>query len=407
MNSGLAPLAGVRVIDLSRVVSGPLCGRMLADLGADVVKVEPPEGDLTRNVPPFVDGVSAYYAQMNAGKRNVSVDLKAPGGSGVIARLAAGADVLIENFRPGVLARFGLDAPELLAANPRLVYCSVTGWGQDGPWRDQRAFAPLVHAATGTLELAARHRGRRPEHEVNQHADLYTAVIATSAVLAALVQRGATGQGQHLDVAMGQASVYVNEWAAVGLQPPVDDYANFDSWNHSTYPLGDGSYVALLGNPVDLFPVWVDCLGGDKELLTDPRFADRAARAAHVPDVVAAVEALTRRFAGFPALDAVLGPWMLAAPVRAVAELAGTDWAAHRGLTAEVMPGLPVPAAAWQASGSRIGVQPALSALGADNRSVLAGIGYSTAEIDALHGSGALSGQGEQPAEPRSEGSLE
>src|SRR5262249_26261217 len=160
---------------------------------------------------------------------------------------------------------------------------------------------------------------------------------------AALVQRGTSGQGQHLDVAMGQASVYVNEWAAANLQAPADDYGNFDSWNQFTFPLGDGSYVALLGNPADLFPTWVDCLGGDRDLLTARRFADGEARAAHSAEVVSAVEALTRRFADFAALAAVLGPWMLAAPVRSVAELAGTQWAAYRGLTAEVAPGLPVP----------------------------------------------------------------
>jgi crotonobetainyl-CoA:carnitine CoA-transferase CaiB-like acyl-CoA transferase len=242
---------------------------------------------------------------------------------------------------------------------------------------------------------------------VNQHADIYTAVIATSAVLAALLQRGTTGLGQHLDVAMGQASVYVNEWAAVNLQPPAGDYGNFDSWNHFTFPLGDGSYVALLGNPVDLFPVWVGVLGGDQGLLTDPRFADRADRAAHIPELVREVEALTRRFADFPALEAVLGPWTLAAPVRSVAELAGTQWATCRELTAEVAPGLPVPAAAWRASASSIGVRPEVSALGADNRPVLALAGYTAGDIDELHTSGVLRRHGdrEHPADPPAKGS--
>ena len=108
------PLAGIRVLDVSRMVSGPLCGRILADLGADVIKIEPPDGDRTRTVPPFVGGVSAYYAQMNAGKRNLSVDLKAEGAPQLLARLTRDADVLLENFRPGVLARFGLDAPQCL-----------------------------------------------------------------------------------------------------------------------------------------------------------------------------------------------------------------------------------------------------------------------------------------------------
>ena len=125
------------------------------------------------------------------------------------------------------------------------------------------------HARAG----ARRRGGRRPESEVNQHADVYTALLAANAVLAALLQREATGCGQHLDVALGQAAVYANEWAAVDLQPPAEEFAGFDSWNHYSYRLGDGSYVALLGSPVSSFERWVHQLGGDEGLLTDPRFA--------------------------------------------------------------------------------------------------------------------------------------
>jgi CoA:oxalate CoA-transferase len=385
------PLTGLRVLDLSRMVSGPLCGRMLADLGADVVKIEPPDRDRTSTVPPFVDGVSPYYAQMNAGKRNVCVDLKAPGGPEVVARLAASADVFLENFRPGVLERFDLDADSLLLANPRLVYCSVSGWGQSGQWRDRRAFAPLVHADIGTLELAARHRDRRPEPEINQHGDVYPAVMATSAVLAALLQRVTTGRGQHLDVAMGQAAFYVNEWAATELQPPVDDFAGFDTWNQYTYRLGDGSSVALVGNPVNLFPLWVRSFGGDEALLTDSRFATPAARAAHVEEMNEVVEGLTYRFSDFASLEASIDdPWMLAAPVRSTAAFAATDWATERGLTTEVAPGLPVPAAPWQSSETTIGVPTSVSALGADNRAVLVEAGYPNDEIDDLTRAGVL-----------------
>jgi crotonobetainyl-CoA:carnitine CoA-transferase CaiB-like acyl-CoA transferase len=386
------PLAGVRVLDLSRMVSGPLCGRMLADLGADVVKIEPPEGDRTRTVPPHVGGVSPYYAQMNAGKRNVCIDLKADGGAELVARLAARADVLLENFRPGVLARFGLDAASLCAANPRLIYCSVTGWGQDGPWADRRAYAPLVHADTGTLEFAARHRARRPEHEVNQHADVYSALIAASAVLSALLQRQNTGEGQRLDIAMGQVAVYVNEWAAVGLQDPVDDFGGFDSWNHFSHPLGDGTYVVLAGNPVTFWPLWAPSLGAGEELLADPRFATEESRARHLSELVAVIDSLTRQFADFAALDAALNPYMLAAQVRSVAELDGTEWAAQRGLTARVAPGLAVPAAPWRADGVRIGVVDGagVPGTGADNRSVLADLGYDAQAIAALRRSGAI-----------------
>ena len=140
-------------------------------------------------MPPIVEGISPYFAQMNAGKRNVCLDLKAPGAVDVIERLVDRADVLLENFRPGVMDRLGLGAETLLARNPRLVYCSISGWGQDGPWRDRRAYAPLLHAEVGTLEFAARVRGRAPEQEVHIHGDVYPALVAANAVLAALLQR--------------------------------------------------------------------------------------------------------------------------------------------------------------------------------------------------------------------------
>jgi crotonobetainyl-CoA:carnitine CoA-transferase CaiB-like acyl-CoA transferase len=156
------PLTGVRVLDLSRVVSGPLCSRLLADLGAEVIKVEPPDGDVSRTVPPVVGGTGAYFTQMNAGKRNVCLDLKAPGAADVVARLAEASDVLLENFRPGVLARLGIDPAALRTRNPRLIVCSISGWGQDGPWRNRRAYAPLMHAEVGFIEFAAGARSRSP-----------------------------------------------------------------------------------------------------------------------------------------------------------------------------------------------------------------------------------------------------
>jgi crotonobetainyl-CoA:carnitine CoA-transferase CaiB-like acyl-CoA transferase len=384
------PLAGTRVLDLSRMISGPLCGRLLADLGADVVKIEPPGGDPTRRVPPLVDGVSPYYAQANAGKRNVGIDLKAPDGAAVLARLATDADVLIENFRPGVLARYGLDAPTLLDTNPKLVYCSVTGWGQDGPWAHRRAYAPMVHSEAGTLELAARHRRRRPEHDVNQHADVYAAVMATNAVMAALLERVRTGRGQHVDLAMAQVTTYVNEWAAVSLQPPIDDFFGFDSWNHFTYRLGDGSYVALLGDPVQLFPVWASQLGASTEVLEDPRFATAESRAEHRDALVAALDALTSTFPDFDAVEATLDPRMLAAQVRSVADLADTEWAAQRDLLTEVEPGLPIPTAPWKTTGGHVGLRPVVAQQGAHNVAVLAEAGYADDEISALLAAGAL-----------------
>jgi crotonobetainyl-CoA:carnitine CoA-transferase CaiB-like acyl-CoA transferase len=220
---------------------------------------------------------------------------------------------------------------------------------------------------------------------------VYPAVVATSAVLAALLARVTTGRGDHLDVAMGQAAFYVNDWAATDLQPPVEDFGGFDTWNQYTYRLGDGSSVALVGNPVNLFPLWVRSFGGDEALLTDSRFATPAARAAHVEEMNEVVEGLTYRFSDFASLEASIDdPWMLAAPVRSTAAFAATDWATERGLTTEVAPGLPVPAAPWQSSETTIGVPTSVSALGADNRAVLVEAGYANDEIDDLTRAGVL-----------------
>ena len=391
------PLEGITVVDLSRVVSGPLCGRVLADLGARVVKVEPPDGDNTRRVPPMVEGISPYFAQMNAGKQNICLDLKAPGAAEVVARLADRADVLLENFRPGVMERLGLSAEALLARNPRLVYCSITGWGQDGPWRDRWAYAPLLHAEVGTLDFAARVRGRAPEQEVHIHGDVYPALLAANAVLAALLQRTTTGVGQHLDVAMGEAMPYVDEWTAVDLQrsrgydDSDGDRAGFDIWTNRIFATADGTGVMFVGNVVRLFPAWVRFLGGDESLLADPRFATEDARRDNEADVVAAVAALARRFPDFASLErAVDGAPMLVAEVRSVVDLAATPWAAHRALTTEVLPGLPVPAAPWRSDGATIGVAGPAVALGADNHAVLRDLGYTPEQIAALVEDGAL-----------------
>ena len=150
------PLAGVRVVDLSRVLSGPSCAKALADLGADVIKVEPPEGDLTRTAQPRAGGIPVYFAQQNCGKRCISVDLATPKGRELILRLVRVSDVVVENFRPGVLERLGLGYEQARAINPALIYCSVSGYGQDGPSANRRAYAPVMHAELGLMELTAR-----------------------------------------------------------------------------------------------------------------------------------------------------------------------------------------------------------------------------------------------------------
>lgn len=223
------PLAGLRVLDLSRVVSGPFAGRMLSDLGADVVKLEPPDGDRSRTWGEVRHGLSGFYTQQNAGKRNVCIDLARPGGRDAALALAAAADVVIENFRPGVLDRLGLGWPVLHDANPRLVLLSISGFGQTGADSGRQAYAPIVHAESGFVARQARADGTPPSDPVLSVADYDAGLHGLVAVLAALWMRERTGAGQHIDLSMLAAML------------ATDDYAH-----HAL----DGSEIVRLGGEV-------------------------------------------------------------------------------------------------------------------------------------------------------------
>ena len=201
----------MRVLDFTRVLAGPHATRMLTDLGADVIKVEPPAGDLTRFANPRVNGLATYFVQQNVGKRNVSIDLGVPQGIELALRLAEHCDVLIQNYRPGVMDRLGLGPATVATRNPRLVYASISGYGSTGPWVHRRAYAPVVGAETGFTKTQGDARGAVYANDPYSHADVYTSLEATVAILAALHQRERTGQGQHVEISMAETMLYVNE----------------------------------------------------------------------------------------------------------------------------------------------------------------------------------------------------
>ena len=211
------PLAPLRVLDLSRVLAGPFAARMLADLGADVVKVEPPEGDITRGWGQIRHGLGGYYTQQNAGKRTLCVDLEKPGGAALLLRLAQRADVLIENFRPGVLDRHGLGWERLHALNPRLVMLSISGFGASSPEAGRAAYASVVHAESGILERQARFDAAPHTDPILSIADTNAALHGLVGVLAALHQRERTGTGQHIDIAMLDAMLVTDDYAHFAL----------------------------------------------------------------------------------------------------------------------------------------------------------------------------------------------
>ncbi len=217
-----SPLEGIRVLDLSRVLAGPFAGRMLSDLGADVVKVEPPEGDVTRLWGAKRGGVSGYFNQQNAGKRGICVDLSVPVGVDLVRALARRADVLVENFRPDVMARLGLGYPVLRADNPGLIMLSISGFGAGGPESRRAAYAPIIHAESGIMARQADLAGARPVDMALSVADTTAGLHGLVAVLAALHLKGRTGAGQHIDMAMIDALVVTDDHMHVALDDSYD-----------------------------------------------------------------------------------------------------------------------------------------------------------------------------------------
>ena len=235
------PLSGIKVLDMSRVLAGPFAGRMLCDLGADVVKLEPPEGDVTRFFGRKVGNISGYYHQQNAGKRNISVNLSEPAGVDIVKSLVAQADVLIENFRPDVMGRLGLSYETLTEINPRLIMLSISGFGADNPDSRRAAYAPIVHAETGLVARQAEITGSHPAELPLSVADTNAAMHGLIGMLAALYAREQTGLGDYLEIAMVDATLVTND----GLHAALENVKVGDSNEvHETR----GGYLMLAGD---------------------------------------------------------------------------------------------------------------------------------------------------------------
>jgi CoA:oxalate CoA-transferase len=316
----MRPLEGIRVLDLSRVLAGPFAGRMLADLGADVVKVEPPEGDITRWFGIRRGAETGYYVQQNAGKRGVCVDLQRPGGPELVRRLAAAADVVVENFRPGVLAGFGLDWAALSADHPELVMLSITGFGQEGPEAGRPAYAGVLHAEMGLLDRQAATTGHRVEEIQLSIADTNAGLHGLVAVLAALRVRDATGLGDHIDLAMVDAMLVTDDYVYWAL----DDGRPAPRGSGEVWPAAEGP-VILIG---DFKVVW-------KFIHENCDLADPTPPGADLPTKIAARRgAVGHWLAAFPdhgSLGAALDHAGLAwGAVRPTAEAVRSPTVAHR-----------------------------------------------------------------------------
>jgi len=412
-------LAGIRVLDLSRVLAGPWCTQTLADLGADVIKVERPPGeghpggDDTRGWgPPFlrdVDGhetaEAAYYLGTNRNKRSITIDLAHPEGAALVRTLAAGADVLVENFKVGDMARHGLDAASLLALNPRLVYCSITGFGQSGPYRERAGYDYAVQGLGGLMSVTGPSRaeiaddapGGGPQKVGVAVADLFTGMYATTAILAALRHRDRTGEGQAIDMALldTQVAMLANLGAgylATGVAPQRAGNAHQNIVPYQVFEVADGHLILAVGNDGQFARFCT--VAGCPELAADPRFARNAGRVRERAVLVPLLAQCMRTKSRSAWLDALEAAKVPCGPINDLAEVFADPQVHARAMTVEV----PHPLAGalrLVASPMKLGRTPvqyrrAPPLLGADTDAVLAESGLDPEAIESLRAKGAI-----------------
>jgi crotonobetainyl-CoA:carnitine CoA-transferase CaiB-like acyl-CoA transferase len=380
---GKRPLEGVRVLDFTRVLSGPHATRMLADLGAEVIKVEPPMGDLTRFATPRINSQSSYFTQQNVGKKNISLDMTKPQAVEILKLLVARCDVVIENFRPGVMKKMGLDYEALRSSNPRLIYASISGYGATGPWVTRRAYAPVVNAETGITKHQGDVRGGQYANDPHSHGDVYTALEASAAILAALYQREHTQCGQYIDVSMAETMLYVNEHAHNHLWDDDVPEGTIRSFQPADYPVltvADGSMVVVSGHPAEkgTFDFFVGAME-KPELLSDERFKDIEHRLQHFNELMSIMLEWAKTVPTTDEIEARLAKNQLACGrLRSVRELAETDWAESRGAIVNIdnrgTGTLRIPNSPWHFSGSDTSTRGVAQYRGEDNRDVFSSI---------------------------------
>ena len=340
----MTPLAGIKVVELARILAGPWAGQTLADLGADVIKVEAPEGDDTRRWgPPFIDRdgekSAAYFHAANRGKRGITCDFRTPEGQETVRRLVADADVVIENFKVGGLAKYGLDYESLRAVNPRLIYCSITGFGQTGPYAHRAGYDFIIQGMAGLMSVTGE-KGGQPQKVGVAVTDIFTGVYAATAILAALVQRGRTGEGQHIDMALldvatsimaNQAMNYLVSGKAPGMMgnahPNLAPYAVFDC--------ADGWIILATGNDAQYQRLCAILGLGD--MAKAPDFLTNADRIANRAEMTARITEATKRWAKADLLQACEDQGVPAGPINNLAEVFEDPQVQARGL--KIAPG--------------------------------------------------------------------
>jgi crotonobetainyl-CoA:carnitine CoA-transferase CaiB-like acyl-CoA transferase len=395
----MGPLAGLKVIDLTHVMAGPTCTLMLADMGADVIKVEKiPDGDDTRRaVPPTIDGEAAAFLMMNRNKRGIALDLKTAGGRRVLARLLEDADVVVENYRPGTMARLGFDYEALRKDNPGLIYCALSGFGRTGPYGHRGGFDLVAQAMSGIMSITGEAPGRPPVKCGAPLADITCGILAAMGILAAYAHRLKTGRGQMVDTSLFEAGIVQTYWQsaialATGVAPGPMGSAHPLNAPYQAFETADG-WIVIGGSNQKNWLMALQALGAEA-LAADPRFAANADRMAHLNELE---EALAPYFkartsadllARFEAAGVPAGPVYDVLQMHADAQVQARDMVVeveHATLGPVRTLGLPV-----KFSDTPGKVRTGAPVYGQHTREVLRAHGFADAEIEALLAEGAI-----------------
>jgi crotonobetainyl-CoA:carnitine CoA-transferase CaiB-like acyl-CoA transferase len=378
------PYAGLRVLDFSTTIAGPHCSRLLADMGAEVIKIEAPEGDMMRSRPPLRAGASTYFGQLNAGKKSVVLDLKSPEAIAAIHALLADTDILVENFRPGVMQRLGLDHAALTARYPRLIYCAISGYGQTGPSSQLPAYAPVVHAAAGfdIAHLQYQEDRTRPDYCGLFIADVAVGTWAYGAIATALYQRHATGRGQMIDVSMFETMLGFTltelQYAQFEVPPPGRPI-------YGPLACADGYLMVAVASEKS-FQGFVNA-AGHPEWVTDPRFQVYTTRRANWHQLMDGVEEWSRLLPKAEVQAAFDRCGVPCSPYRTVSEALADPQLAHRAALADVGDvggSFKVLNPPFRLSEADTGAGAHSPALGEDTQAVLRAAGLTDSAIERL-----------------------
>jgi formyl-CoA transferase/CoA:oxalate CoA-transferase len=392
------PLDGYRVLDLSRILSGPFCTMVLGDFGAEVIKVERPgAGDDTRQWgPPFIGGESAYYLSINRNKRSVTVDLSQEAGRTIIYALARTSDVVIENFRPGTAERIGIGYERLRQENPRLVYCSISGFGQDGPYRDRPGYDALAQAMSGMMSITGDPGGSPMKHGMSI-ADIGAGMWAALAIVSALLARERTGEGQYIDISLLDAQLswltYVaGSYFATGENPARYGSAHPSIVPYQPFPTADGYIMLAIGND-RLWQQFCE-VAGRADLGQQPGFVTSAERVINREAVIDLVTEIMRERSTAEWMRALEEAGIPAGPINTVAEALGDPHVVARDMVVDFdhptigkvgMTGIPVK---FSATPGEVRTAPPL--LGEHTEEVLRGLGYNENEVGELRARGVV-----------------